>query len=104
MRSISDQASLYLRSVYKGYLDGYSICGWGVILLTNWTKLLIWKPQDSMTLSIALLAGIVASMFYATWMTGYLRTKADVQKRSTQPYRRVQMSAVLLGVLFMGTS
>ena len=41
MKSISDLASLYLRSVYKGYLDGYSVIGVAIILLVDWVQLLI---------------------------------------------------------------
>ncbi len=104
MRFNPDPASRCLRAVYKGHLDGYSVLCWAIILLTNWARLSIWRPGDILTLSVDLLAGISASLVYVVWAMGYLHTRMDLQKRSTQSYRRLRTSAMLLGTLFMGTS
>lgn len=104
MKSVSDLASNYQRSVYKGHLDGYSIFSWAIILLTNWVRLYIWRPGDSVTLSVDLLAGISASLFYAAWVASYFRARMDLEQRWTRSYRRLRTSAMLLGTLFMGTS
>lgn len=101
MKSISDLASTYLRSVYKGHLDGFSVFGLAIILLTQWTRLFLWTPQDRLTLSVELLVGIAASLVYAAWTRSYFRTRVDLQQRSTPSYRRLRGTAILLGVLFM---